>query len=214
MDDVAALLGMERVGWVVSHDGTRDYPLSAKEILRAAELQAKYGDHFVTLTCFHNERGETEYEAFQVSKQCVELWSKGILKPHDTDPELVVTTKPVEIQRKRANEIEGLLLITNVAIAGYASTLRVGYPIENRGPIEFFPEYRRGRDVAKKYLLQDASKVKFYEKLSDFHFLLWLTDHLDVKSDFPIICAAVREQDDELCQNYKFLINSLVGIDQ
>lgn len=179
VDEIAHLLGMQRVGWIVTHEDVRDYPLSAKEIIRAAELQAKYGDHFVTLSLFRNEEGESEFEAFQVSKQCVELFKRGMLKPHESDPEIVITTKPVEIQRKKTNEIEGLLLITNVAITGFQSQFKVGFPIENR-PVQFYPEYIRSREAAREFLLSNKN-LKFVERISDFHFLLWLTDFLDLK---------------------------------
>jgi NPL4 family len=145
------------------------------------------------------------------------MFKRGMLKAHETDPELVLTTKPVEIQRKRTNEIEGVLLITNVAIMSYTSQLRVQFPIENRVSA-FFPEYARTQQAAKRFLQdtskpqKDGQKLKFVEVLSDFHFLLFLTDSLDLTSDFPVICAAVREQDDELCSGYELLIKSMFGL--
>lgn len=190
VDEIAHMLGMQRVGWIVTHEGVRDYPLSAKEILRAAELQARYGDHFVTLTLFRNEDGESEFEAFQVSKQCVEMYERGMLRAHETDPELVITTKPVEIQRKRTNEIEGLLLITNVAISGFNSEFKVGFPIENR-PVQFYPEYIRSAEAAKNVLLA-RKNLPFVDRIRDFHLLLWLADYLDLKVSLCVCFCAVQ----------------------
>ena len=49
-DTLAAMLGMKKVGWIFSHDGSREYPLLGPEILKAAEYQSKYGPSFVTIT--------------------------------------------------------------------------------------------------------------------------------------------------------------------
>lgn len=57
--------------------------LSASETLLAAELQAKYGPHFVTLK-FTKDRDDAlreffETTAWQVHDQCVELAKEGLL---------------------------------------------------------------------------------------------------------------------------------------
>lgn len=197
-DTLANLLGMRRIGWIFSHDGDRDYPLSGSEILRAAELQSKYGHSFVTVTVFPNEEGQLEFQAFQVSKQCVELFEKGLLKVDEENPAILRTTKPVQVERKETQEVDCLLLICNVAITNYTSMFQVGFPIRNRPS----SDHVQTMNKLKQVLLQRKNQ-KFVQRISDFHLLLFLTDYLSLSSDFPPLCEAIKTQNNSMAQNFE-----------
>lgn len=207
-DTLAGLLGMKRTGWIFSHDGNRDYPLSGSEILRAAELQSKYGHSFVTVTVFPNEEGQLEFQAFQVSKQCVELYEKGLLKVDEENPTILRTVKPVQVERKETQEIDCLLLICNVAITNYTSTFQVGFPIRNRPSSDHMQTMNKLKQV-----LQQRRNQKFVQRVSDFHLLLFLTDYLSLSSDFPPLCEAIRTQNNNMAQNFEHLISAYAGLD-
>ncbi|KAL0478690.1 nuclear protein localization protein [Acrasis kona] len=207
-DTLASLLGMRRVGWIFSHDGSRDYPLCGEEIIKAAEYQSKYGPAFVTITVFPNEEGQLEFQAFQVSKQCVEMYEKGLLRVDPDNAEVMKTTKPVQVERKETQEIDSLLLICNVAIKNYTSKLQVGFPIRNR------PSSDHVQNMTKlKQVLLARKNQKFVQRVSDFHMLLFLTEFLSLNSDFPPLCDAILRQDNDGAQNFEPLINGYAGLD-
>nr|CAG4719399.1 unnamed protein product [Naegleria fowleri] len=206
-DTLAAMLGMKKVGWIFSHDGQREYPLLGPEILKAAEFQSKYGPSFVTITACPDEEGKIVFEAYQVSKQCVELWEKGLLEPHPTNPEFIITKKQVEIERKMTNEIDALLLVSNVAIASHQGNFLVGFPPRNRPGNEAL----QSMDELKQVLLE-RKKQKFVDRVSDFDLLLFLTDYLSLTSDFPDLCEAICSKNNARASGFEALINAYCGI--
>jgi nuclear protein localization family protein 4 len=208
-DALASLLDMKPVGWIFSHNGDREVPLLALEILRAAELQSKYGKTFVTVVVSPNEEGRLEFEAYQVSKQCVELYEKGLLSAHPTNPEIIVSKKEVEVERKMTTQIDCLLLTCNVAISSADFGLQVGFPIRNRPS----PEYQQSMVKLKEILLERKRKNQpFVQRISDFHLLLFLTDYLSLDSDFPVLCEAIKKRNNSMIGNFENLIESYAGI--
>ena len=52
-DTIANLLGLKKVGWIFTRPGgEREAPMTGEEIIKTAELQAKYGPSFVTIQVF------------------------------------------------------------------------------------------------------------------------------------------------------------------
>jgi nuclear protein localization family protein 4 len=208
-EKLASMLGMKRVGWIFSHNGDREVPLLASEILKAAELQSKYGKSFVTLVVSPNEEGKLEFEAYQASKQCVELWEKDLLSLHPTNPEVVVAKKEVEVERKMTKDIDCLLLTCNVAISSADYDLQTGFPIRNR-PIT---EHAQTMLELKRVLTERKRKNQpFVQSISDFHLLLFLTDYLSLDSDFPTLCEAVKRHNNNMALGFQHLIEAYAGI--
>ena len=122
-----------------------------------------------------NEIGEIQFEAYQVSKQCVELWEKGLLSENPENLEFLIAKKQVEIERKMTNDIDALLLVSNVAIAPHKSSFQVGFPPRNRPGNEMFQNM-----VELKSVLLERRSQKFVQRVSDFDLLLFLTDYLSL----------------------------------
>lgn len=131
-----------------------------------------------------DEEGKIVFEAYQVSKQCVELWEKGLLEPHPTNPEFIITKKQVEVERKMTNEIDALLLVSNVAIASHQGNFLVGFPPRNRPGNEAL----QSMDELKQVLLE-RKKQKFVDRVSDFDLLLFLTDYLSLTVSFQCVIS-------------------------
>lgn len=208
-DILAGMLGMKPVGWIFSHDGDREVPLLAAEVLRAAELQSKYGKAFVTVSVAPNEEGHIEFEAYQASRQCVELFEKGLLSVHPTNPELIVCKKEVEVERKMTTNIDCLLMTCNVAISSAEYGFLTGFPVRNRPGDENVQSLMAVRDVL---LERRKKKMSFVQQVNDFHLLLFLTEFLSLESEFPMLCEAIRNKDNGAMQAFETLIESYAGI--
>jgi nuclear protein localization family protein 4 len=212
VDELAGLLGMKRVGWIFSHAGGRDYLLSGEEVLKAAALQSKYGSSFVTVVVAPDAEGMTHFEAFQVSKQCVDLYEKGLLEVDPDRPQFLKTKKKVEIEKKMSNEIECLLLITNVAITSHDSVFQIGFPARNRP--DYITGQKQSMERLKDVIVRRDKQLKqsFVKRISDFELLLFLTDYLSLKSDFPTLAEAVKTQNNGSAQGFEPLINAYCGL--
>ena len=86
---LAALLGLQRVGWIVACPPREEgFILSGEEVITAAleQLEAADGVNetpFVTVRVSVAETGEASFEAYQVSKQCMAMVAEGALAPDD-----------------------------------------------------------------------------------------------------------------------------------
>jgi hypothetical protein len=93
VNQVAASLGLERVGFMFSHPGPREegHHFSANEIIMAAENQLLAGDEkmqspFVTVKVTLNEENNSDFQACQMSRQCLELVAEGALLNDPQEP--------------------------------------------------------------------------------------------------------------------------------
>jgi len=205
-EQLAQLLGMQRVGWVFSHSGQdREHPLTNNDIVRMAEMQAKYGESFVTVVVSPNEKMQAKFEAFQVSKQCVELYKKGLLEVDPDNKKVLKTKVPVESERKLVQEVDILLFIVNVPIQNTQSIFQVGFPQRNR------PHLVQSMEKLKEMLMRRAS-IPFVQRVTDFHLLLFLTDYLSLTSDFPTLCEAIKTKNNSKAQGYEHLIGAYAGL--
>jgi len=114
VDEMAAQLGLRRVGWIFtdlvamagvagkvkSYRGADTHFLSAQEIITAANYQnmfpnkckltdeGMFGSKFVTICVTGNKDNEIHMEGYQVSNQCMSLVGDNILVPTKDAPEL------------------------------------------------------------------------------------------------------------------------------
>mmetsp|Transcript_15404 Transcript_15404/g.25445 ORF Transcript_15404/g.25445 Transcript_15404/m.25445 type:complete len:576 (-) Transcript_15404:27-1754(-) len=202
VEQLAALLGYKPVGWIFSHP-KRDYSMSNDEVLKAAELQAKYGNEFVTLVLFENKEGMYSFEAFQLSDQCTQLYKDGALLPSD-NPKTTRTSVPVIVERADTLSVDNHLWIVTLPIKDHVGMLGSEFPIENRSaPV-------RASDL-KVHLMRNHNKP-YWQRLADFHLLLYLTSHLSLSTDMPVLCEAIRNKSVDQLEGFKLIINHLAGI--
>jgi len=112
VEEIAANLGLRRVGWIFtdlipsadgkvkSYRGAETHFLSAQEIITAAHYQntfpnkckaadeGLFGSKFVTVCVTGNKENEIHMEGYQVSNQCMSLVRDEILVPTKDAPEL------------------------------------------------------------------------------------------------------------------------------
>ncbi|TDH72825.1 hypothetical protein CCR75_008967 [Bremia lactucae] len=211
VDAIAEALGSEKVGWVFSHppreDG--DFHFSAREIMLAAQLQADAGGKnsmFVTLKVTLDKQGQASFEAFQVSDQCVEMFAAGALMENESNSNAcaVSETFTALVEAKPAVEVDNNFFLCVVPVVPHESTLRCEFPKLNR-------EGAYRNRVALKSQLQLHRDVPFVKRISDFQLLVFLSDFLDVQTDIPPICQAVRDPSIPLDTGYQILIDSIAG---
>ncbi|KAL6065293.1 Nuclear pore localization protein NPL4 [Balamuthia mandrillaris] len=220
-DELAALLGYKRVGWVFSHEGEREHVFTSQEVVVAAEMQSRLmkedplmAKYFVTLKVFPTEDGMSSFEAYQLSDQAVKLQESGVLKPIQRDAAVCQLREEVLMHRagagrKDATEIDPTVLVVPVALdSEYQGALRADFPIENR------PESPQTTESLKAYLLaRKKTGEPFVKTLADFHLLLFLcSTYLDPKTDMPALCQAVQTGDTEVTEGFKLLIESFAGL--
>ena len=97
-DKVAKLLGLQRVGLMVSapYASPEDPVLTAQEVLLCAEQQAKYGHHCCLVQVrIGQDQQSINVEGYQVSKQCVDIFREGTLSEGAT-PKFVHSERELE----------------------------------------------------------------------------------------------------------------------
>jgi nuclear protein localization family protein 4 len=152
-----------------------------------------------------------EFHAFQVSKQAVELQKLGLLQVDEKNPFVVKIKKSeekfVKFNKREVDSLENVLLLNNVAIKAYQGPFLTGFPPRNR-PIS---DYTQSMEVLKN-ILQQRRNMKFVKRVSDFHLLLFLVDYLSLSSDMPVLCEAVRTQNQNAAEGFEHLINAYCGL--
>ncbi|CAH0476754.1 unnamed protein product [Peronospora belbahrii] len=211
VDAVAEALGYEKVGWVFSHPPREDndFHFSAREILLVAQLQADAGGKsslFLTLKVTLDKEGQASFEAFQVSDQCVEMFAAGALLESEKNPKActVSDTFTALVEAKQASEIDNNFFLCVVPVVPHESPLRCEFPKLNRES-----SYRNS--AALKSQLQKYRNEPFAKRISDFQLLVFLSDFLDLHTDIPSICQAVRDPNISLDSGYSILIDSVAG---
>ena len=211
---VAAKLGYTKVGIIFNITTTkpREYTLSAFEVRTMAKYQAEYGNTFVTAVVMmledEDEGPQVSFEPFQVSDQCVKLYSDGWF--HDEpceDKGLTRLTKDVIVVdkvSKDVSEVDNDRWLVPVKILTHEGPLTTKFPVENRlHPVQTVEDLR---DALKR-----QSALPYAARLADFHLLLFLSKHLD-HADMALIVAAVKERGN-IADGYKLIIDSIAGIE-
>ena len=164
--------------------------------------------NFVTVKCTVNEEGHANFDAFQISKQCMEMAAEGALEEGNEPGYCVVNeTFTAVVEGKENRKIDNNFMLQVVPIQQHEGVKWLGmFPKRNR----------QGRpqchDEMKKQLsLSGKRGYTFTQLLTDFHLLLYLSDFLD-PSDMEKICKSVRDESD-IDDGYKIIIASMAGID-
>eukprot|EP01027_Heterolobosea_sp_BB2_P011185 GEZU01016306.1.p1 GENE.GEZU01016306.1~~GEZU01016306.1.p1 ORF type:complete len:320 (-),score=97.75 GEZU01016306.1:149-1108(-) len=212
-DTLASLLGLRKVGWIFSHQPRtgKEYIMTHAEILKTAELQAKHGRYFVSVMVTVNEEGQTQFEAYQVSEQCVKMFQDGLFLPAEKQdsekPGIIKTKKPVVVDKKETTEVDTMLLITTVAIKDRKGDFLTGFPYHNRPSADYRPSMKACKDA-----LLSRSKLPFLDRVRDFHLLLFLTNYLSLTTDMPALCEAIRTRNADASVGFEMIVNAYCGI--
>jgi nuclear protein localization family protein 4 len=218
VEQLAQLLGLRKVGWIFGHPPREQgFVMNAAEIIMAAELQLEAAGGieetpFVTVKVTVGDDGNASVEAFQVSKQCMEMVAEEALEVGPNPGFCIVNPTFTAIQEgKESKTVENNFFLTLVPIVQHNSeTFVTKFPKHNRDHDDRTPSH----DELKKQLSKSGSAGwTFIELLSDFHLLLYLSQFLDMSADVPKICESVVNRDIPLKEGYKLIIGSIAGID-
>jgi len=219
VEQLASLLGLQRVGWIFGHPPrAKGFSFSAHEIILAAEFQLHAADGvnktpFVTIKVTLNDQGHVEVDAFQVSQQCMEMVAEEALEVGDNRGFLVVNDTFTAIQEgKAAKELAPEFFLTTVPIIQHQSQVFVStFPRVNRDMDELSPS----KDALKKQLSKSGkSGWTFCDLLADFNLLIFLCDFMDLATDMPKICESIVNREVLLNDGYKLIIAGLAGMDR
>lgn len=213
VEAIALGLGMRKVGFIftqtVSQD-KKDYTLSNREVLQAAELHAEGGikewvTAVVKLEVNEDGAADVHFEAFQMSDMCVRLFKEGWFETEigeDVDPKLSIMKKDVVLGVKDTKEVDNDFFLVVVKIFDHQGPLSTTFPIENRNT----PVTMR----ALKHHMDKTKSLPFSKRISDFHLLLLLARFLDVNADVPALAECVVMQS-AVPEGYKLLIESMAN---
>uniref|UniRef100_A0A7N0SYK7 MPN domain-containing protein n=1 Tax=Kalanchoe fedtschenkoi TaxID=63787 RepID=A0A7N0SYK7_KALFE len=213
VDAIAMGLGMRKVGFIftqtVSQD-KKDYTMSNREVLQAAELHAEGGikewvTALVKLEVNEDGGADVHFEAFQMSDTCVKLFKEGWFETEigaDDDPKLSKMKKDVVVGVKDTKEVDNDFFLVVVKIVDHQGPLSSSFPVENRITSVTLR--------ALKNHLDRARNLPFVKRISDFHLLLLISKYFDINSDVPTITEYVLQQK-PIPEGYQLIIESLAN---
>uniref|UniRef100_A0A7S0S117 MPN domain-containing protein n=1 Tax=Chlamydomonas leiostraca TaxID=1034604 RepID=A0A7S0S117_9CHLO len=226
VDFLAGLLGLKKVGWVFAQSvAERDFIMHTGELLQTAAIQDEIGEHCATVvvswdagegqTGFNPASGQVHFEAFQCSRQCVQLAKDGWLQAGDPpsgvtamrNPKEPDLKDPVIVASKDVGEVDNDYFLVPVNIRDHDGPLATSFPVENRllpqGKAELREHLRRGGG---------ASSRNYTDKLADLHLLLWLSKQPNLDTnDMTLLCDAVRNHH-PVMEGYRVIIDSIAGL--
>ena len=189
-DAIAAAWGWKKVGQVISISAKseRDYMFSALEVMSMAAIQQELGELAVTGVVSQecpdsdDEDGlpsEVHFEAFQVSKQCADMYSKGWFSVGDSPNEFCCVNPsdkndktPVIVGRTDVNQVDVDYFLVPVAIDSHSSGFSSSFPVENR---------LTGQSAADlKARIRSGKSLS--ESLKDFHAVMYITGQAGMSS--------------------------------
>lgn len=241
-DVVAEALGWRKVGWIYSQSTKeREYICSAEEICQMASIQEEMGETAVTavVALFPPDPDDPEtapevhVEAFQVSEQCVKLWSEGWFQPRRpvgngprsdeaatekqvqgdlsvsgmmplTNPKDRNDKHPAIVAGKDVSEVDADYFLVPVGIKDHDGPLSTSFPIENR----LLPQ---SKAEAKSRMQRMASR-SYNERLADFHLLIWLARQPGMGLyDIAAIAQAIGSGE-PVPEGYRLIVDGLLGL--
>ncbi|CAK8544236.1 unnamed protein product [Lathyrus sativus] len=214
VEAIAAGLGMRRVGFIFTQSvsqAKKDYTLSYREVLQAAEYHAESGlKEWVTAVVkleVNEEAGgaDVHFEAFQMSDVCIRLFKESWFDTEvkeDHDPKLSIMKKDVVVGVKDTKEVDNDFFLVVVKIADHQGPLSSTFPVENRNT--------QVTAKALKNHLERTKNLPFVKRISDFHLLLILSRVLDVNADVPALTECVLTQS-AVAEGYQILIESMAS---
>jgi nuclear protein localization protein 4 homolog len=218
VEAMARALGLERVGFVFAHPSNRnlkDVRFHSNEIMLCAENQLLAGDEkmespFVTVKCFRNEENNVEFEAFQMSKQCLEMVAEEVLQADMSKPSMcgVSDTFSVLVEAKEVGYVDNDYFLCRVPIMQHHSFLKVGLPQANRPTGHNWQ--RQPAQILQSFLARKKS-LSTVERFSDFQVLILLGKVLD-RPTFLAVLQSIIDKEVPLEDGNKMILDSLSSL--
>jgi len=217
VDAIASMLGLQKVGWVVAHPAReKGFFFSGPEILFTAEQQLEAAEGvadttFVTVKVTVDEANQIVVEAFQVSKQCMEMVAEGVLTVSANLGSCAVNpTFTALVEGKPVKEVDNNFFLSTTPIEQFESKFLVStFPKANRVAVTQSRE-----DIKRQLSKAGREGWTFVDLLADFHLLLYLTQYLGLKDDIPLLCKSVVDRENApLDEGYRLLLSSIAGIE-
>mmetsp|Transcript_15051 Transcript_15051/g.21445 ORF Transcript_15051/g.21445 Transcript_15051/m.21445 type:complete len:476 (-) Transcript_15051:76-1503(-) len=217
VENLASMLGLKRVGWIFGHPPReKGFQFSSSEVIMAAELQLEAANGveptgFVSVKVTVGDDGHASFEAFQISKLCMEMVAEQALEVGAKPGFCYVNESFTAIQEgKESTTVENNFFLTLVPIVQHQSKIFIcQFPFANRDL-----EPQQTMDDLKRQLAKSGSQGwSFIDLLSDFNLLLYLCHFLDVDIDMPNICRSVSNRDIPLDDGYKLIISGIAGLE-
>lgn len=211
---IANALGLTKVGWIFGHPSREDgFSFSTSEVLMAAELQLEAADGvkktpFVTVKVTVNNDGEANFEAFQMSLQCMEMVADEVIDMGQKPGFAAVSeTFTAIVEGKETKEVDNNFFLNVVPIVQHTSDMFVSqFPWANR-------EYGdlQTKDSMKAQLSKSGREGwEFIDLITDFNLLVYLTEFLE-EGDMQSICESCVSRN--MNEGYKIILSSLCGLD-
>jgi nuclear protein localization family protein 4 len=212
VQSVATSLGLIRVGFMYSHPGPREdgHHFSANEVIMCAENQLLAGDEdmqspFVTVKVTLNENNESDFQAYQLSRQCLELVAEGALLYDPAEPRgcLIHDTFSCLVEAKEVSRVDNDYFLANVPIMDHSAPFLTEKNFET-------PHRFGGHEWNIQALgpyMKRTKKMPMLKRISDFNVLLLSSKVLDPQS-MKAICSNVQKQE-ELEDGYVMILESL-----
>ena len=218
-DRIATIWGWKKVGWVFSQSTKeRDFMFSAEEVVQMAAIQDEMGECAITAVVAllpaegPDEVPEVHFEAFQVSKQCVQLQKEGWFKDAPdctnimkvTNPKDPKDKSPIIVARKDVDEVDADYFLVPVCSKDHEGVVMNSFAIENRllpqGPAEV------------KAHLNKYSAMPFSKRIKDFHLMLYLAEKAGFTPEDIDSIAAAAMSGDSVPEGYQMIINGVAGM--
>jgi len=217
---LSAALGLVRVGVIIFHPA-RQYTFSVNELLLAARLHHEAiqadpdkGRLFVTMEgrpVLETEEtldGIATTEAYQLSEQCVAMAAAGVFSQSKTDPRVAKSSKDmvfiVEKAEQRKTELH--FFYAPVPMRPFTGLFSHSFAVENR------PTEPQDSHAMATYLRR-TQRDGFLKAVSEFHFLLFLCNMLDVNVDMPVLCSKILEGNAAELDGFKMMIYCYAGLE-
>uniref|UniRef100_A0A9J8AEE9 Nuclear protein localization protein 4 homolog n=1 Tax=Cyprinus carpio carpio TaxID=630221 RepID=A0A9J8AEE9_CYPCA len=226
VEEIAAKLGLRKVGWIftdlLSEDtriGTVRYTrnkdsffLSAEECITAGHFQNQhanacrlspdghFGSKFFTVVATGGPDNQVHFEGYQVSNQCMALVRDECLLPCRDAPELGYAKESSTEQYVPDVFYKITTTFPKDPVFTFSSTLR--FPIENRDALGETQDFHS----LATYLSQcSSSSSSFLDIVSDFHLLLFLVTNevMPLQDSIGLLLDAVKTSNEELAQTWK-----------
>ena len=219
VDSIAEVMGLRKVGFIFAHPPReKNFVFSGSEAIRAATLQLHDADGvektpFVTVKVTVNEEGESQFEAYQVSLQCMAMVAEGALGVTDDDLAscAIHPSFTAVVEGKGAPSVDTNFFLCNVPVTQRQSDIftHASFPKEHR----LVPQTR---DDLKRRIQASPNLIA---NLADFSLLLFLANFpqiFDHDSFLPALCYAIKQQQQAnipLDDGYRLILYSFAGLD-
>jgi len=185
--------------------------MSCAEVLYTAEQHLGVGGGpdkpFVAVKVTVDEEGNASFDAFQVSKQCLEMCSNGALQD-STDEKFcsVNETFTAIVEGKGVEIIDNNFFLVVVAINHFTADYSCSFPKLNRVGSS------QSREALMQTLTDKSGLPTFADRIADLELLLFLCEFLDINQEIPAICTSVANRAIPIDEGYQLIIESISGM--